>query len=123
MPKYMSTRIISGVVGAVAISVTIYLEGHGQPVAGQCFVWTVIAMAAPVGVAVVTGGNFLKAWFWVSLLATASIHAVLLWSVWDKMPLPNASVAIIFGLIEAIIFSGLCAQVREWMRVDRAKSN
>jgi len=119
--KRMSIRTISGMVGLVAISVTIYLESHGQPMAGQCFVWSVLAMAAPVGVAAVTGGEFLRAWFWVSLLATATLHGLLLWSVWEKMPFPKASIAIVFGFLEAVILSVLCAQIREWMPVDPAK--
>jgi hypothetical protein len=117
----MSIRTISAMVGLVVISITIYLESHGQPLAGQCFLWSVLAVAAPVGVAAVTGGEFLRAWFWVSLLVTASLHGLLLWSVWEKMPFPKASIVIVFGFVEAVILSFLCAQIREWMPVDHAK--
>jgi hypothetical protein len=108
-------------VGLAAMSVTIYLESHGQPLAGQCFMWSVLAFAAPTGVALIKGGEFLRAWFWVSLLATASLHGLLLWSVWEKMPFPKVSVVIVFGFIEAVVLCFVCAQIREWMPVDRAK--
>jgi hypothetical protein len=117
----MSIRATSGTVGLVAISVTIYLESHGHRVAGQCVIWSILAMAAPVGVAAVTGGEFLKAWFWVAVVATASFHGLLLWSIRAKFPLPSASVAIIFGFIEALILLLFAAKIREWMTVDRAK--
>jgi hypothetical protein len=117
----MSIRTISSVVGLAATSVAIYLETHGQPLAGQCFLWSVFAFAAPVGVAVITGGKFLRAWFWVSLFATASLHGLLLWSVWEKMPFPKAAVVIVFGSIEAIILGFICAQIKQWMPVDDAK--
>jgi hypothetical protein len=116
----MSIRIISAAVGLVAISVTIYLESRGQALAGQCFIWSVIALAAPVGVAAVTGGEFMRTWFWVSLLATALLHGMLLLRVWEKMPFSKASIAIVFGFIEAVILSFVCAQIREWMSADRA---
>src|ERR1019366_8444004 len=109
----MSIRVISGVAGLAAMSVTIYLESHGQPLAGQCFMWSVLALTAPIGVAVVTGGEFLRAWFWVSLLTTALLYGLLLWSVWGKMPFPKASVVIVFGFIEAIILGFVCAQIKQ----------
>jgi hypothetical protein len=119
----MSIRIISGALGLVAISVTIYLESHGQVLAGQCFIWSVLALAAPVGVAAVTGGEFMRAWFWVSVLATASLHGLLLSRVWEKMPFSKTSIAIVFGFIEAVILSFVCSQIREWMSLDGAKPN
>ena len=119
----MSIRIISGLGGLVAISVTIYLESHGQGLAGLCFIWSVLALAVPVGVAAVTGGEFMRAWFWVSLLATAALHGLLLSRIWEKMPFPNTQTAIAFGFIEAVILSLVCAQIREWMSLDRAKPN
>jgi hypothetical protein len=114
-------RTISGAVGLIAISVTIYLESHGHPLAGQCFMWSVLAFAAPVGVAVITGGEFLQAWFLVSLLTTTALHSLLLWSAWERMPFANASVAIVFGFIEAVILSFLCAQIKEWMSTNRSE--
>ncbi len=81
-----------------------------------------LALAAPIGVAQIAGGEFLRAWFWVSLLATASLHGLLLWGVWGKMPFPNAFVAIFFGLIEAVILGLFCAQIRQWMLADSTKT-
>jgi hypothetical protein len=120
--RRISARTISGIAGLVAISVTIYLESHGYVVAGQCFIWSALAMAAPVGVAAVTGGEFLRAWFWVAVLATASFHGLLLWRIWEKFPFPSASVAVVFGFIEALVLVILSAKVREWMTLDHAKS-
>src|ERR1700692_4966824 len=116
----MSIRIISSIVGLAAMSVTIYLESHGHPLAGQCFMWSVLAFIAPIGVAVITGGGFLRAWFWVSLFATASLHGLLLWSVWGKMPFPQTPVVVVYGSIEAVILGFICAQIKQWVAVDDA---
>jgi hypothetical protein len=104
------------------MSVTIYLESHGHPLAGQCFMWSVLAFIAPIGVAVIKGGGFLRAWFWVSLFATASLHGLLLWRVWEKMPFPRTAVVVVYGSIEAVLLGVVCAQIREWMLADRAKT-
>jgi hypothetical protein len=119
----MTVRSISFVVGLAAVSVAIYLESHGRPLAGQCFIWSVLALSAPIGVAVVTGGEFLKRWFWVSLLTTATLHGLLLWNLWEKMPFPKTSIAIVFGFMEAVVLGRVCAQIKQWMPVGAAKSN
>jgi hypothetical protein len=120
--KRMSNRTTSSIVGLAAVSVAIYLESHGKQLAAQCFLWSFLAFIAPVGVALITGGGFLRAWFWVSLLATASLHGLLLWSVWGKMPFPQSPVVLVYGFIEAIILAFVCAQIREWIPVDRGKT-
>ncbi len=122
MTKRVSNRIASFIVGLAAASVAIYLESHGRPLAAQCFVWSVFAFIAPIGVAIITGGGFLRAWFCVSLLATASLHGLLLWRVWGKMPFRPSPVVGVYGFIEAIILAFVCAQIREWIPVDRAKA-
>ena len=118
----MSIRTASFMVGLAAVSVTIYLESRGQPLAGQCFMWSVLAFAAPIGVAVTKGGDFMRASFWVSLLATALMHGLLLWIVWERMPFPKASVVIVFGFFEAVVLAFVCARIKQWMAVDTAKT-
>jgi hypothetical protein len=119
----MSNRTASSIVGLSAMSVTIYLESHGHPLAGQSLMWSVLAFIAPIGVAVITGGGFLRAWFWVSLFATASLHGLLLWSVWGKMPFPQTPVVVVYGSIEAVILGFVCAQIKQWIPADRANPN
>jgi hypothetical protein len=114
--KQMSTRRISFVCGVVATSCAIYFQSHGHPVEAQCFLWSVFAFAAPVGVALVTESSFLSAWFCISLLTVALLHGLLLWQIWERLPFDNSPVVIVFGFLEAVLFVIICAQIKEWTR-------
>jgi hypothetical protein len=111
----MSTRTISGAVGLIATAGAIYLETHGHQAAAQCFIWSVFALGAPVGVALVTERKFLSAWFLVSLIVAALLHGLLLWRIWYKFPFHHTPATIVFGAVEGIILGVLCAQIKEWM--------
>ena len=116
----MKPRVLSGMIGLGAVAVAIYLESNGHPVAAQVFLLSVFAALAPFAAAMVMGRQFQRAWFWVSLLATVSLHGMFLWRVWDKLPFSKTPVAIVFGFIECVVLMVVCAFIRQWMSSNQS---
>ncbi len=102
-------------VGLAAASVAIYLEEQGHPVAAHCFVLSVFAMVAPIAAAIVLGREFQRAWFWVSLLVTASLHGLLLSRMWERLPSMTIPVTAILGTLEMLVLFVVCWYIRQWM--------
>jgi hypothetical protein len=97
-----STRIVSGILGAVILAIGIFLQSEfpNQPVIVQVTVWTLLLFA------IMVWANFngiRKRWFWISCVIAIAIHAAVVGTFWDSLPFSSLGIVVFFVLPESIV--------------------
>ncbi len=106
-----SRRLVSGFCGAVVAVLGIWLDARGRKLESQVFIMTCLLLAAPVALAVVSE-SYRRRWLLFGVAIALALHAVLLMSVRNAMPLPTFGVAIVFGAIEGLIATVVIVKFR-----------
>jgi hypothetical protein len=105
-----SRKVISGLCGGAVVAICIWLERQGKELESQIVLLTVLALVAPVGMAIVNRGPR-KMWFYVAVTCCSALHVLLLWSIRRSTAFSSLGAAILVGFIECLVLMFVTAKI------------
>jgi hypothetical protein len=106
------TQIIAASYGVAVCGLGAWLDSHGHDTSSQVVMISMVAMAAPVGLAVMVKG-VRQAWFWTALTCCAILHLSFITWLWSRLPLERGDNAILIAIGEMFVLLLVSAKIMD----------
>lgn len=93
------TQVIAASYGVAVCALGAWLDSHGHDTSSQLVMMSMLAMAAPVGLAIMVKG-LRQAWSWIAIVCCALLHVGFIGWLWNRLPFDHGDTAIILGAAE-----------------------
>lgn len=102
----MYRRVVSGLLGGVIVAIGIFLKDQfpDREAAIQVTIWSLLVFTMIVRI---NWKDVRERWFWVALCISFGIHALCVWALRNSLPFNSFGVAILMGILEAILLQGV----------------